>query len=100
MSKYLKEWDNFHLKWLDLAKDKDQLLILQWENLLTDFHNSLEKIGNFMELKNYNKNLNISDFKNINLSEDSKIQDKEKIKIELSNKIYNLIKFNNFKKIY
>ena len=98
MSKYLKEWDNFHLKWLDLAKDKDQLLILQWENLLTDFHNSLEKIGNFMELKNYNKNLNISDFKNINLSEDSKIQDKEKIKIELSNKIYNLIKFNNFKK--
>ena len=100
MSKYLKEWDNFHLKWSDLAKDKDQLLILQWENLLTNFHDSLEKIGNFMELKSYNKNLNISDFKNINLSEDSKIQDKEKIDIELSHKIYNLIKFNNFKKIY
>ena len=77
MSKYLKEWDNFHLKWLDLAKDKDQLLILQWENLLTDFHNSLEKIENFMELKNYNKNLNISDFKNINLSEDSKFKIKK-----------------------
>ena len=100
MSKYLKEWDNFHLKWSDLAKDKDQLLILQWENLLTNFHDSLEKIGNFMELKSFNKNLNISDFKNINLSEDSKIQDKEKIDIELSHKIYNLIKFNNFKKIY
>ena len=100
MSKYLKEWDNFHLKWLNLAKDKDQLLILQWENLLTNFHDNLEKIGNFMELKNYNQNLNISDFKNINLSEDSKIQDKEKIDIELSHKIYNLVKFNNFKKIY
>lgn len=100
MSKYLKEWDNFHLKWLDLATEKDQLLILQWENLLTNFHDNLEKIGNFMELKNYNQNLNISDFRNINLSEDSKIQDIEKIDTELSHKIYNLIKFNDFKKIY
>jgi hypothetical protein len=100
MSKYLKEWDNFHLKWLDLAKEKDQLLILQWENLITNFHDNLEKIGNFMELKNYNQNLNISDFRNINLSEDSKIQDIEKIDTELSHKIYNLIKFNDFKKIY
>ena len=41
-----------------------------------------------------------SDFKNINLSENSRILEKEKINIEISDKIYNLVEFKNFRKIY
>ena len=100
MSKYLFEWDCFHLKWLQFSKDKEYLLILQWENLITNFHENLKKITNFLGVKNPNVNLQISDFKNINLSENSKILEKEKINIEISDKIYNLVEFKNFRKIY
>ena len=100
MSKYLFEWDCFHLKWLQFSKDKEYLLILQWENLITNFQENLNMITNFLGVKNQNVNLQISDFKNINLSENSRILEKEKINIEISDKIYNLVEFKNFRKIY
>lgn len=100
MTKYLKEWDYFHLKWLELSKDKELILILQWEDLLTNFDNNLKKIIDFVNIKNSNLNLKINDFKNIKLSEDSEILEKEKIDMELSNKIYSLVEFKNFRKIY
>lgn len=100
MTKYLKEWDYFHLKWLELSKDKELILILQWEDFLTNFDNCLKKIIDFVNIKNSNFNLKINDFKNIKLSEDSEILEKEKIDMELSNKIYSLVKFKNFRKIY
>ncbi len=100
MTKYLKEWDYFHLKWLELSKDKELILILQWEDFLTNFDNCLKKIIDFVNIKNSNLNLKINDFKNIKLSEDSEILEKEKIDMELSNKIYSLVKFKNFRKIY
>ena len=73
MTKYLKEWDYFHLKWFELSKDKELILILQWEDLLTNFDNNLKKIIDFVNIKNSNLNLKINDFKNIKLSEDSEI---------------------------
>ena len=100
MTKYLKEWDYFHLKWFELSKDKELILILQWEDLLTNFDNNLKKIIDFVNIKNSNLNLKINDFKNIKLSEDSEILEKEKIDMELSNKIYSLVEFKNFRKIY
>lgn len=100
MTKYLKEWDYFHLKWFELSKDKELILILQWEDFLINFDNSLKKIIDFVDIKNSNLNLKINDFKNIKLSEDSEILEKEKIDMELSNKIYSLVKFKNFRKIY
>lgn len=100
MSKYLFEWDSFHLKWLQFSKDKELLLILQWENLITNFEENLKNIKDFIGKKNLDVNLQISDFKNINLSENSRILEKEKIDIEISNKIYNLVKFKKFRKVY
>lgn len=100
MLKYLFEWDCFHLKWLQFSKDKEYLLILQWENLITNFQENLKMITDFIGVKNSKVNLQISDFKNINLSENSRILEKEKINIEISDKIYNLVEFKNFRKIY
>lgn len=99
LKEYLFEWDNFHLTWFKMLKSTDKILPLQWENLLSNFDESLHQIFKFNELE-HNLELKISDFNNINLSEKSEVLEKEHIDPELATQIYNIIKFKNFRKIY